>query len=100
MIILGSKRCFVLRNHLVFDFKSELKVEGRGAKVASLPAQRSQFSFRAGCVSDGFFQSPFGKLRDPFLLSSGCLSAGINIVPGELFSCLFAVFAYFAVIMI
>ena len=37
MTILGSKRCFVLRNHLGFHFKSELKVKGRGAKVASLP---------------------------------------------------------------
>lgn len=39
MIILGSKCRFVLRNHLVFDFKSELKVKGRGAKVASLPKE-------------------------------------------------------------
>jgi len=39
MTILGSKRCFVLRNHLGFHFKSELKVKGRGAKVASLPKE-------------------------------------------------------------
>jgi putative transposon-encoded protein len=39
MTILGPKYRFVLRNHLVFDFKSELKVKGRGAKVASLPKE-------------------------------------------------------------
>ncbi|MEI6685452.1 MAG: hypothetical protein WCN64_04915 [Planctomycetota bacterium] len=36
---LGSKYRFALQNHLVFDFKSELKVKGRGAKVASLPKE-------------------------------------------------------------
>jgi len=37
MSILGSKRCFVLRNRWVFILRTNKKIKGWGAKVASHP---------------------------------------------------------------
>jgi|694.fasta_scaffold17110_1 hypothetical protein len=66
MTILVSKRCFALRNHLVFHFKSELKSKREGSKSCFPPSPALTIFFQSRMRQRRFLSEPLRQAQGPF----------------------------------